>query len=258
MRDDVTEDLAVRYVLGELSSDEAARFEADLARDGELRTFLKELEETYASFALAVPPGTPPAFLPDRITHPVATRRTPRSFFTFIPWALAAALAFAAIILFLDRTQIKNQLASVTDRNKRLEEELTDLQKRNALADNEIAQLRKKNLLSQLTIASLQAQVGQFARTGAVAVWDSAQNSGIMQFSDLPAAQPGKTYQLWIIDPKQTQPVSAGLIPVANTGRVRVDLKPAKPIGSAAKFAVSIEQAGGSETPKGQIVLLGQ
>jgi anti-sigma-K factor RskA len=275
MRNEATEDLAVRYVLGELTGEETTRFESELAADAELQKFLGELTETYAAFALAVPPEIPPSFLPERITQPKAyapTRRYGRSLVTFIPWALAACLAVVAAILFIDRIRVKNELAQLGDRSGKLEQEVQDLRSKSLAAEREVqdlrgkslaaetqlAQLRKTNVLSQLTIATLQAQVNQYARAGAVAVWNPEQSSGIVQFNDLPAAQPGKTYQLWIIDPKQAQPVSAGLIPVSDRGKVRANLRPAKPISTAAKFAVSIENAGGSETPKGQIVLLGQ
>ncbi len=256
MRDEAQEELAVRYVLGELTGEDSARFEADLARDADLQSFLRELEETYASFSLAVPPAIPPSYLPERITAP--PKRSARSFVSFLPWALAACLAFAAIILFLDRARMKTDLASLSDQNAKLKHELGSWQTRESLARDEIDRLKKRNLLSELTIATLRAQVAQYAHTGAVAVWNSAQHSGIIQFSGLPAAQPGKTYQLWIIDPTQPQPVSAGLVPVSDQGNVRVNLQPAKQVSSAAKFAVSVEAAGGSETPRGQIVLLGQ
>lgn len=65
-------------------------------------------------------------------------------------------------------------------------------------------------------------------------------------------------YQLWIIDPTVGEPISAGLVPASGSGLLRVEFKPVKPVNSAAKFAVSIEQAGGSQIPRGEIVLMGQ
>jgi hypothetical protein len=35
--------------------------------------------------------------------------------------------------------------------------------------------------------------------------------SGVIQIDDLPAPEPGRNYQLWIVDPNFAEPISAGL-----------------------------------------------
>jgi len=65
----------------------------------------------------------------------------------------------------------------------------------------------------------------------------------------------GKTYELWAIRPN-TPPEPAGLLDVRGAALVaRVDTVP-RPQDVVA-FAVSIEPAGGSKSPTGPIVLVG-
>jgi len=243
--DEAKEELAIRYVLGELASSEEQQFRTALEQDRELREFTRGIEEAFTSLALTVPPVAPPSDLPARIVqeNPKVERlnvfRRP-----LVPWALAACLAVMCAVLAVSRIREDRKLAKVRDKEVRLE---------NALAD-----LRRQDLLSQLKITTLQAQVDAYARARAVVIWDAVKKAGVVQFHDLPAPPPGKNYQLWVIDPKNPQPISAGLVPSSTSGLERVDLMPVKAVGSPDAFAVSIEKAGGSQTPQGQIVLLGK
>jgi anti-sigma-K factor RskA len=243
--DDAKEQMAIRYVLGELSSSEEERFRAELARDQELSQATRDMGEAFASLALTAPAKAAPTRLPDKIVGATANVR-PReisSIWNFVPWALAACLAAMCALLASEWVQSQRNLAAAQDKLARSNEEL--------------AALRSRNALAQIRIATLQSMVDSFARTNAVVVWDPDKKSGVIQFSNLPAPAPGKNYQLWVVDPKSPQPISAGLVPPYESGLVKVNFRPAHAIASAGKFAVSLENAGESQTP-GQIVLLGQ
>jgi anti-sigma-K factor RskA len=299
--DDAKEELAVRYVLGELSPSEEERVRAELEQDQELSEATRDMGEAFASLALIVTPRAAPADLPGKIVQ--ATSRGGSGqvirIGNFIPWALAACLAALCAVLVAERMQsqrnlaaaqnqqaLSNQelatlrdkdaltrkeltdlrskgelfqrkLAEVQSKDELFQKELADLQGKGELSQKELADLHTKDALSQMKIATLQSLVDTFARTSAVVIWDPDKKSGIVQFNNLPAPKPGKNYQLWVIDPKLPQPISAGLVPPSESGLVKVNFKPAQAVGSAAKFAVSIEDTGESATP-GQIIFLGQ
>lgn len=300
--DDAKEQMAVRYVLGELSSAEEERFHAELEQDRELSDATRDMREAFASLALTVPPRVAPADLPARIIQTnskVGSRKIIR-IWKFIPWALAACLAALCGVLVVERFQTqqnlsaaKNQqtlssqelaslrgkdgaaqkelselrskgelfqkeLAEQRSKDQLSQKELTDLHGKDERSQNELTDLRSKDALSQMKIATLQSLVDAFARTTAVVIWNPDKKSGIVQFDNLPAPQPGKNYQLWVIDPKYSQPISAGLVPPSESGVVKVSFKSAQAVDSAAKFAVSIEDTGESQAPQGQIILLGQ
>jgi anti-sigma-K factor RskA len=217
---------AIDYVLGEMSTTEASSFERELISDAELQTFTREMLDTLGRFggAAAV---SPPASLQQRILR---TERRKGVQFPAFPWAVAACLAIGCLVFgtLWTRSRI------------------------------EVAQLRQRDVLSRIQIAALQSQVDAYARTSAIVVWNPEQQNGVLQFERLPALPASQDYQMWVIDPKQPQPVSAGLVPRSADEERRVAFSPTKPVGGASKFAVSIEPAGGSTTPRGQIVLAGQ
>ena len=215
----------IDYVLGELSATDAASFEQELGRDFELQTFTREIYETFGRIGGGAEAQPPPSSIPQRILR--QERPLP---FPFIPWAVAACLAIGCMVL-----------ATMWTESRR-----------------EIAKLVQRDLLSRIRIAALQSQVDAYAKTSAVVVWNPDQQNGVLQFERLPALPANQDYQMWVIDPKQPQPVSAGLIPKSTDQERRITFSPTKSVSGTPKFAVSIEPAGGSVAPRGQIVLVGQ
>ena len=83
----------------------------------------------------------------------------------------------------------------------------------------------------------------------AVSVWDNDRQDGVFIVHSLKPPPANKDYQLWVIDPKYAVPVDAGVFHVDAQGSVRVDFRAKKPIVMADKFAVTIENKGGSDLP---------
>ena len=67
MIDELKQDLLVQYLLNELDSSTAEKIRAELEADGELRDFLRQTEDAFASMAYAAPPMKPPVGLSQRI-----------------------------------------------------------------------------------------------------------------------------------------------------------------------------------------------
>lgn len=231
MIDEAKQVVAIDYILGELTATEAAAFERELATNPELRDLTRELGNGFASLALTAGAVRPPAGLFSRIlekTH--SPKRSKVILVSFLPWAIAACLAIGLLILRADNSRIKG--------------EVTELSRRDALA--------------HLQIASLQAQVNAYTKASAVVVWNGQRQTGLVRFQELPASEPGHDYQLWIIDPSEKAPISAGIVSAESGNAAAVEFRPVHPVTTAAKFAVSIEKAGGSTAPQGQIILVGQ
>lgn len=231
MIDEQMEEMASLYVLGELKAEPAARFEAELLGSAELQEHITALQEDFATLALAAPMRQPPAGLKARLIEQFRAENHSSKIMrvSFLPWAIAAGLAVAATFFFLQQNKLQKQLV----------------------------ELQSRDILTQTRVAVLQSQVNTYASGSAVVVWDEKNQRGLVRYDKLPA-QEGKDYQLWALDPAQKEPINAGLIPVVNSGSAKVDFHPHVRVGKGAKFAVSIEQKGGSRQPAGQIIFVGE
>jgi anti-sigma-K factor RskA len=279
MIDEPKQDLLVQYILGELDSATADKVRAELARDAELRDLARDLEEAFASLAYTAPPMAAPAELPQRILRTerrvrrgTLPARDSKIISLAVPWALAACFAIACAVLGLEQARIKKDLISLQEKEITLQEKaakaskaeaeaskaLVALQQKIAQFEKELAVLKEKNVLSELKIATLKTQIAAYKGATAVVVWDKDQKNGVLQLDKFPPPAPGKDYQLWVIDPKSSQPVSAGILSVPKEGFIRTSFHPAASVESAAAFAISVEKAGGAPKPEGQIILVGK
>ena len=97
MIDEIKQDLLVQYLLNEVDPSTAEHIRSELEMDAELRAFVREAEDAFASIAYAAPPLAPPVGLAQRILQlerniPSIPATPPRSniIWLVLPWALAA------------------------------------------------------------------------------------------------------------------------------------------------------------------------
>ncbi len=245
MIDEDRQDLAVAYALDTLDAAAGRAFEAECAADSELRALVQELRATAAALAYDAPRRLPPPHLRERVLASIRGEATPaattlgarsRGGRSLLPWALAAGFAVTTAALWLERDQWREKALATRE---------------------EVLTLRNRDAFAQVRIATLSAQVETYAKSTAIVLWDAEKQRGIIKLANIPRAERGKDYQLWVIDPKYPQPVSGGIVPVGDDGIARVSFTPDQQIGTADKFAISIERAGGAPQPGGPIVLLG-
>jgi anti-sigma-K factor RskA len=262
MIDESKQDLLVQYLLHEVDSSTAEKIRTEIEIDAELREFVRETEDAFASLALTAPAMEPPTGLSQRILQsernvlPFSSTASrpqsrPKIVWLLLPWALAACFAIACAILQLTVTRLQKNSEQVS-------QALLAATQKNAQIQEQLALLEKKNVFAEIQIATLKAQVANYGTASAVVVWDKEHKSGVLQVEKLPPAAKGKDYQLWVIDPKISQPVSAGILAIPNDGLIRTSFHTATPIESAAAFAISVEKTGGAPKPEGQIILVGK
>lgn len=84
-----------------------------------------------------------------------------------------------------------------------------------------VNELETEQQFERLQIAMLQSQAAAYNKSSAVIVWDPKTKTGFVQFENMPAAGPGKDYQLWVVAPANPAPVSAGILPIGNDQRAK-------------------------------------
>jgi len=278
------EELAL-HAMQALSGEESAAVRLHLAGCAECREQLAEIAGDLALVAMsveqqAVPEGTRQRFV-DRITakpaglpvqaellveaglpapaeQPARTpvisiareKKAPRSWM-WVPWTAVAALLILSTVLGVKIFQMNQQLDS-EDALLRQEERL--IQRQNG------ENIRAQALLDVLTAPTAQRVTLTTGKNppapSARAVYLPSRGALVMQASNMQPLPPNKTYELWVI-PASGAPIPAGLFRPDASGSGSIVL-PSIPQGVQAKaFGITIENAGGSNTPTLPIVLSG-
>ena len=144
-------------------------------------------------------------------------------------------------------------------------DKLAQLQAREERAERQAREERQSNpdrpegtANSKVQVATLTSKSAQARNATAAIVWDAERQEGVLSSETIPPNTPDRDYQLWIVDPRFPDPVSAGVFHVERTGPARYVFKPETRIESAVAFAVSVEVRGGVRKAEGPIVLTGK
>jgi len=271
------QELLDAYSLGALERPEARRVEKHLASCPDCHHLHREAVEAAALLALAAPLRRASPALRLRLRQRVLPRPALRWFpAPRLSWATAAAM-LAVISLgaltwggFL-QTQV-NSLKTDSDRFAVLYDELERrgetvdvLQK--ALTDAAFRQENLQSLLREQDQAMSVVALGGEGREDLVGTapaslargsyfWSAEANLGVLFLLKLPQLSEDRTYQLWVLGAGGT-PVSGGTFRPQTDGSARLlvrgDLG-----GALTGMAITVEPAGGSEIPTGEIVLQGR
>jgi anti-sigma-K factor RskA len=275
---DQQEELAALHALDLLEGTEKAAFESQLAGNAELQAFHARLAGTAALAALAAAQFDPPPGLRDRVltacagpaspavAPPAAAQVVAFPLLRLIPWAMAAALAVAALLFARQNLILRDENAALRTERQLAEVAYkiaqSQLTQHSLLAENMINQLgrelRDAENLSRLKVTALASLAGNTKEAQVIAVWDPEQQAGLLTVEKLPAIGAAQDYQIWIVDPAYANPVNGGVFHVAADGKVALAFKPDQPVRQAAAFAISLEKKGGVPKAEGPIVLLGK
>ena len=212
-------------------------------------------------------------------------KKSQSSWLTLLPWAAAACLTVFLIMQKRDAEREQQELASqlssranelqsakeelaaastqwqveknqLESRNQASTQAQTELQTQLAAAEStrkeilaRLTALEAKDALAQAQIAVMNSLIKNRPEAIAVSVWNQEKQNGVLVVENLPVLEPGKDYQLWVIDPSIAAPVSAGIFKVDDKGKVRIKFQPNQAIQTAAKFAVTEEKEGGAASP---------
>ena len=251
-------EMAAAYALGALEGEERSQFEAHL-REGcrECETTLRDHAETLAALAADLPPVAPSPSVkaellarieaePQPAAEPRPTRliELPRRRWTPRRLAWASAMA-AAVLLVVGYLGLR-----VNTLTRQLEEQARQM---DAIRSQMVTQRELLALLRspETHVVSLAGQKPSPAAAGRM--WWHKDTGGLFVASGLPAAPPGKTYQLWAI--AGGKPVSAGVFDVDSNGSGGLQVKPIPGVQHVDVFAVTLEPAGGLPQHSGEIYL---
>lgn len=272
------QELLDAHSLGALEKTEARRVEKHLASCSDCQRLHREAVEASALLALAAPLRRASPALRLRLRQ----RVVPRPALRWFPapragWAVAAAV-LAVISLgaltwgVLLQGQVndlkgdRGRFAVLYDELERRGETVDILQR--ALTEAAFRQEHLQGLLREQDQAMRVVALGDETRRDLVGsvqgrpatggyLWSEEEQLGVLFVSGLPQLDEDEAYQLWFLDEAGT-PVSGGTFLPQPDGSARLLVRGGEVVGSGlAGMAITIEPAGGSQTPTGETVLQG-
>ncbi len=256
-------ELSGLYVLGALSLEDRALFDAHLRVCAECRQEVGSFAPVVQGLAQAVPAVAPPSELRKRVLRAVVgdqpeepASRPQTNSGSRAGWlAAAAGLLLAAALGYAtwDRQQrigdLEGRLRDVTARAEALEAQVAD-----ARRDTRIAQAHLDILMSP-DLARVDLVGEPAAPTASGRAYWSRSRGLVFTASNLPALPPGRTYQLWVVTAQA--PISAGLVQPDPSGNVSVTFQTPPDLPQPLAMALTIEPEGGVPAPTGPRYLIG-
>jgi hypothetical protein len=257
-------DTLALYAMGSLDDpQDLAALQAHLGTCGECRRELEALRADMALLALSATGPQPPARSRQRLLSAVSAephleRRSPQRYaighlrqrwFTFAPVMVMLMLAVFSILLWRD---LRNTRRILRHTRAQMEQMQADL----ARTNTELAEAKMvRDLLHApdawpLTLVSKKTPPQPQIK----AVYSKQQGSLLLMASNLARLPENKIYELWLLPADGSAPMPAGWFKPDGKGNGMMFHK--MPAGVIAKgFAVTIEPAGGSQTPTMPIVM---
>jgi anti-sigma-K factor RskA len=254
------EDLAL-YALGSLPPAEAAALEQHLQGCAACRRELQELRGDASLLALSAAGPAPPSRSRERLL--AAIKKEPRRqrmvlyharpWWAIAPVVASLALAAFAFLMWRENSDLKQENADAQQKTQALSAELKRQEH-----DSEKA----REMLYMLTSPEVQKVSLSAAKSAPQPVGKAMylRSKGHLMFlaNNLPPLPQSKTYELWLIPMSGAAPMPAGtFMPDEKGGAMMMDHT--MPAGTEAKaFAVTVENAPGSEKPTMPMVMMGE
>lgn len=246
---DELEELVPAYVLGALDATDAARMNKHLRNCPDLRDQITAYETVAAQLAYAAVPAEPRAKLKYSVLAAVAPQ--PKAQFALLNWlgGLVRSPAFAALAIVI---AIGLGVWNISTQNQ-LSQQLAQDQKTLAQLSRERDQVSSVMAYGQGQPRELQG-TEIAARSSGRLYSKSDQTSLVLAVHNLPKLEPGKVYQVWLVNASGERS-SAGIFSLDTQGYGWLVVTPPNPLSDYRSIGITIEPDGGSPGPTGPRVM---
>ncbi len=262
------------YVLGLAEEAERVQFEQMCTRHAEVRAARDAFELSIEQQAMAGAVA-PPVHLREAILQQLAAATVPETNSTTpvvqmrpirrstVPVAMRYVAAAAVVLLVgsaLLNVYYFNKYRDYSQRYDDLVAQQTEMAKNNNAMQTRMSHYEQTiQGLTNPYMAKVTMEGKGVPNNGspdpasvATVLWDTRTKDVYLMVNSLPMPETGKQYQLWAI--VDNQPVDAGMLDMSH-GHMMVKMKN---IPRAQLFAITLEQQGGSATPKGPMYVMGK
>lgn len=247
------QDLLPLYALDLLEGGEQRAVEAHVARCTRCTETVRELRASLGSLSLAAPPVQPPDSAREALFRRIRDRSTRRGTSTedtsrqrtltllrspTAGWAMSTALCVVVALLGW-------QLAMTHSELDQLREEIDSLTQRTPLLA--LAEIDRQDT----RIVPLQGIDTARGASGLV-FYEPEGRIAVAVIDDLPALEPGKVYQLWLL--RDSSPVSGGTFRVDQRGVGTLVVTAPNALDAYTRIGITAEPAPGVPSPTGTII----
>jgi anti-sigma-K factor RskA len=252
------------YAMGVLSADEMAQARAHLAGCARCAEDLRQTTLALAAYAQSTPEVEAPAgakqrFMarvaqiadqPDAAAPKIAPARveskSPKRAIGW-SWALAGTLALLLLAVGVDDFRKRAEIGPLVAEAQRGQIDSAQL--------NQLMELLTSNSAQKVSLHETAPAARQ--PEGRV-IYAAHSGKLLLTASNLHPLPAGKIYELWILQPGGKKPLPAGTFAPDSNGNAAMILADEPANLAVAGFGVTVENAGGADTPTPPIVLSGQ
>ena len=254
------EELLPFYALDALTDEERELVEAYLSEHPEALAQVQDLQRGASALPYSVSAVDPPRHVKESLmarvnsessAHKASVASQPsrrairyEDIFRVLSFGAAALAIIWALVLNAQVAQLRNDIAALTDQLAAQAQSL----------DQIITNLPQNNPSNVVTVSLRGTELQPDAHGQLIA--NPNEQSAVLVITGLSQLEPGRTYQVWLID--GDAPVSAGLLTVDENGQGVLVVTSDETISSFNSLGISIEPQGGSPQPTGEIVVLSE
>lgn len=236
------------YVFGILSEAEMAEVSEMAQKHPEIQAEILSIEKAVISLSFSMSPYLSAANF-DRIREQLISKHQgvvamkPKSpIALFIGWAAAIVLMIAVGYQYTQLESANDQIVTVESEKTALEKERNTLTLEKQEAEKVLAIVRDKNN----TVVELGGQAVA-PESAAKVYWNKTTQTVYVDAAGLPEPPEGMVYQVWALKLNPLTPTSIGLLDDFKGNNAK--LFAVSSTGEAEAFGITLEPAGGSETP---------
>ncbi|WP_282044032.1 anti-sigma factor [Winogradskyella flava] len=235
------------YVAGQLSEKENQEVYELMQQHSEIKQEVLEIEAAVIKLTAAASPktvgfNTIKDRLGDSEAKVVHLKPKKTNWIAYTGWAASILLAGGLLWTLNNKSQVEEELQSVSIEKQYLEIQIEDARDNLAATKTLLDAIRDKDIIS----VPLGGQ-GDYATTYAKVYWNKAENTIYLDGEGLPNAPEGKVWQVWSLTLNPLTPTSLGTIDDFNTDDNKIFA--IANANESQAFGITLEPEGGSDSP---------
>lgn len=243
--------------MGALTDKESAEVAEQVRKHPELEREVEAIERTLLDIAAAAAPSSPNHLFPsirqkmtgDRKVIPLTGKRN--NWISMLGWAATILLLVGMFFMFRQNQQLQDDLRVVQEEKTEIETQMVEARNDAEKAREFLEVLRERNIL-RVTLPGQEIAPEAYATV----YWNKDENITYIDAKNLPELPMGLVYQVWSLKMDPLTPQSIGLLDEFEENETKIFKL--ENMNASEGFGITIEPAGGSETPTlDKLIVLG-